>query len=71
MKTNGRKTVGEKISAPKAVKVAPSKTAVAMPAGPTHDEIAKRAYEMYLERGAVDGYAHEDWARAVAELTSR
>jgi hypothetical protein len=38
---------------------------------PTHDEIAKRSYELYLERGSVDGYASEDWVRAEAELKSR
>jgi len=77
MKTTGRKTVkGEKVSAPKAVKASVSKTAIVATtspsmSAPTHDEIAKRSYELYLERGAVDGYASDDWARAEAELTSR
>ncbi|HEY5089225.1 MAG TPA: DUF2934 domain-containing protein [Polyangia bacterium] len=73
MKTTGRKTVkGDKVSAPKAVKAAPSRaaaTATPMPT-PTHDQIAKRSYELYLERGSVDGYASEDWIRAEAELKS-
>ena len=63
---------GDKVSAPKAVKAAPSKAAVTLTSvsAPTHDEIAKRSYELYLERGSVDGYASDDWARAEAELKS-
>ncbi len=63
---------GENVSAPKAVKATSSKAAaVDSQAAPTHDEIAKRSYELYLQRGAVDGYAGQDWARAEAELKSR
>jgi Protein of unknown function (DUF2934) len=32
-----------------------------------HD-IAKRAYDIYLERGRTDGFANEDWLRAEREL---
>ena len=72
MKTTGRKTVkGDKVSAPKAVKAAPSKAAIAATPVPTHDQIAKRSYELYLERGSVDGYASQDWIRAETELKSR
>jgi hypothetical protein len=72
MKITGRKTVkGEKTSAPKAVKAGAGKTskveAAAKPM-PTHEEIAIRSYEIYLARGAQDGHAEEDWARAEAEL---
>jgi hypothetical protein len=78
MKTTDRKTVkGEKVSAPKAFKAAATRA----PAGaaptlarapqPTHDEIARRSYELYLERGAIDGHDADDWARAEAELKSR
>lgn len=35
---------------------------------PAQDEIARRAYELYLERGGLDGYDLEDWLRAEAEL---
>jgi DUF2934 family protein len=38
---------------------------------PTHEEIAKRSYELYLARGSLDGHAEDDWARAVAELQGR
>jgi hypothetical protein len=38
------------------------------PAYPS-DQIAKRAYEIYVERGAEEGHALEDWLRAEAEVT--
>jgi hypothetical protein len=34
----------------------------------SHQQIAQRAYELYLQRGAVDGYAQQDWAQAEQEL---
>lgn len=30
--------------------------------------IAMRAYELYLHRGGVDGYAEEDWLEAEREI---
>ena len=36
----------------------------------SRDDIAARAYEIYLERGAADGYDREDWLRAEQELKS-
>jgi hypothetical protein len=35
-----------------------------------HDTIAKRAYELYLERGSVPGYELEDWLTAEAEVSA-
>lgn len=35
---------------------------------PTHEEIALRAYEIYLERGGAPGDALQDWTRAEREL---
>jgi hypothetical protein len=35
---------------------------------PTHDEIARRAYEIYEERGGVQGLDVDDWIRAEREL---
>jgi hypothetical protein len=37
-------------------------------ARPTHEEIAQRAYEIYLERGRTAGDELEDWTRAEREL---
>ena len=32
------------------------------------ERIQQRAYELYEERGQVDGYHDEDWARAEKEI---
>jgi len=71
MKTTGRKTVkGEKTSAPKAVKAGTGKTSSssAAKAAPTYEEIAKRSYEIFLERGSEHGHAEEGWARPASDL---
>ncbi len=71
MNNTGRKTVkGEKTSAPKKATSKVSTTAAAKTA-PTHDEIAKRSYELFLDRGGEHGHDAEDWARAEAELLGR
>ena len=49
--------------APKAKKAA--KTA----SKPTHEQIAKRAYEIYLQRGYASGDPMQDWLRAEQELS--
>jgi len=35
---------------------------------PTHDEIKRRAYQIYIERGARPGNELDDWLRAEREL---
>jgi|KBSSwiStaDraftv2_1062776.scaffolds.fasta_scaffold1421301_2 hypothetical protein len=37
--------------------------------GPSPDAIARRAFEIYQERGGGDGLEVQDWLRAEAELT--
>ena len=32
------------------------------------EDIAARAYELYLQRGASDGFDRDDWFRAQQEL---
>lgn len=59
---------GTKVSAPKMKSASSAKAAVSSTSDPTHDEIAARAYELYLARGSVDGYSEEDWLVAEAEL---
>jgi Protein of unknown function (DUF2934) len=39
-------------------------------ARPKPEAIAKRAYELYLQRGSEAGYEVEDWLSAEAELTA-
>jgi hypothetical protein len=36
--------------------------------GPTVEQIAERAYHLYLARGEAPGHDVEDWFRAEAEL---
>lgn len=45
-------------------------TAKSQPTRPvvSHDEIADRAYQRYLQRGSSDGYDIEDWLAAEQEL---
>ncbi|HWF40107.1 MAG TPA: DUF2934 domain-containing protein [Candidatus Acidoferrales bacterium] len=35
---------------------------------PTREEVELAAYQIYLERGAGDGFAEEDWLQAEREL---
>jgi hypothetical protein len=35
---------------------------------PTHEQIALRAYHIYLERGAAPGKELDDWTRAEREI---
>ena len=52
----------------------PSPTARMPRAGrlsPTTEEIALRAYHIYLERGGAPGNALEDWTRAERELQEK
>jgi len=37
---------------------------------PSQDEIARRAYELYLQRGSVPGHETDDWLQAEAELSA-
>ena len=36
--------------------------------GATEDEIARRAFELYCERGRTDGHDVDDWLNAEREL---
>ena len=37
---------------------------------PSPDEIARRAYELFLQRGSVPGHETDDWLQAEAELVA-
>jgi uncharacterized protein YndB with AHSA1/START domain len=43
----------------------------AVSAKPTQEEIAKRAYELYLQRGQASGYELENWLQAEKELSEK
>jgi hypothetical protein len=35
------------------------------------EKIEKRAYELFLKRGGVHGYAQQDWIQAEKEITGK
>ena len=35
---------------------------------PSHDEIAKRAYQLFEHRGCVHGHEMDDWVQAEKEI---
>ncbi len=37
---------------------------------PSHGEVAHRAYELFLARGALHGSDHQDWLEAERELST-
>jgi len=37
---------------------------------PSHGEVARRAYELFLARGAEHGLADQDWLEAERQLTA-
>jgi hypothetical protein len=45
-----------------------NKQSVATKIKPTQEEIALRAYHIYLERGCTPGNPFDDWVRAEREL---
>jgi hypothetical protein len=61
--TNG--TNGARGARKRTTKPAP---AVAAPFAPSHDDIARRAYERWEARGRQHGHEVEDWLAAEAEL---
>jgi len=47
-----------------------SKKAATPKSRPTQDQIAARAFEIYLERGATPGDPMQDWLQAERELNA-
>jgi hypothetical protein len=47
----------------------PAKDAVLSSQKPTHDQIAARAYELYIQNGRQEGRSMEYWLRAERTLT--
>lgn len=69
MKTIGRKTVkGRQASAPMLAKSQDVPAASISRARPTHEEIARRSYEIFLASGGVHGHDLEHWVQAEREL---
>jgi hypothetical protein len=40
-------------------------------AGPADEEVARRAYELYLARGGEHGFDMDDWIQAESELRDK
>jgi hypothetical protein len=38
---------------------------------PSHDDIARRAYELYVQHGCTDGRDFDDWLQGERELQQR
>jgi hypothetical protein len=53
------------------VAVAPPEAQLSPNAGPEAEELARLAYQYWLERGSLTGTPEEDWFRAVEEITLR
>ena len=45
-----------------------SPTAAAVPSGVTESDIARRAFELYCDRGRQGGHDFDDWLNAEREL---
>jgi hypothetical protein len=64
-----RSSVPRKASGPSPdATVAPAKAPAPPPGPPSHEEIALRAFQLYLERGGAAGDPLLDWLRAESEL---
>ena len=46
----------------------PTSASITMPA---HDDIAKRAYEVYLDKGRQQGQCEQNWLQAEKDLLTR
>ncbi len=42
-----------------------------LPQAPSHEEIAQRAYQIFLQRGGRDGSSFDDWVEAERQLAQR
>ena len=51
-----------------AKRTAKPRPAATLTPAPTHDDIANRAYALFLQRGAQHGQDFEDWLAAEREL---
>lgn len=44
---------------------------IKLPPGPSHEEVERRAYEIYVARGGIHGQDLEDWLQAERELKAK
>jgi hypothetical protein len=50
---------------------ASARVSSSMPAAPRVEEVRRRAFELFMERGGRHGHDVEDWLRAEKELMAR
>jgi hypothetical protein len=72
----GRQLVGRKVAKPqRPAKGSPASSGTKAVAQPkvqlSPEEIARRAYDIFLTRGAANGRDLDDWLQAERELTAR
>ena len=65
--TNEKETAKVATHQPAKAATTPNVTAPAR-SGPTHEQIARRAYEIFLARGSHPGNPEQDWMQAEREL---
>jgi hypothetical protein len=56
------------VAAKKVAEKTPTPAPAATPAEPTHEQISRRAFEIFQKRGHTHGGHHNDWAQAEHEL---
>lgn len=66
-RTATRRTSGARTAAGTAAK----RPGAALAQMPSHEDVARRAYEIYLARGGRDGSPFDDWVEAERQLTQR
>jgi len=67
-KGNGSTELSETAAEVSATAAAPPTASPVLKLAPTHEQIALRAYELFLARGSEPGHESEDWLAAEAEL---
>jgi hypothetical protein len=70
-KTTEQAPAVEAKAAPEPVPNQPASDETRPNRAPSHEEISRRAHELWVKRGGVGGNAQEDWLRAEQELRSR
>jgi len=72
LRRDGNKMQTKSINKPRSTPATTQFAAVEKPkTAPTRDEIARRAYEIYVARGKTGGSDTEDWFQAERELLGK
>lgn len=66
--TTNEKETSKVASTPPAKAATASNTAAPARTGPTHEQIARRAYEIFMARDGQPGDPEQDWMQAEREL---